>query len=178
MIRKMSVFIITLFFALSGQYSAQESTGTRIKDVESFYPKSVLWYSETSDIKEIRGLLQDGEKDLAVEKARDYVSRLKNISGNDGKQLRYFAYNALCAALTSKGDIKEAIESCSRAIEINPSYWTALNTRGTAYYLSGQHKLALNDYKKALEMVKGLESQTELIQHNIGLVEKKLNNSK
>ena len=179
MIRKISIFIISLLFVISGRYAAaEESTGTRIKDVESYYPKSVVWFSEPGEIREIRTLLQEGKKDLAVEKARDYVARLKTIAGPEAKQLRYFALNALCAALTSKGDIKEAVDACSRAIKIYPSFWEALNTRGTAYYVSGQNELALNDYRKALGIVKGSESLVDMIQHNIGLVEEKMLDSK
>ena len=179
MIRKISIFIISLLFVFSGLYAAaEESTGTRIKGVESSYPKSVVWFSEPGEIKKIRALLQEGKKDLAVEKARDYVARLKNIAGPEAKQLRYFALSALCAALTSKGDIKEAVDACSRAIKINPSLWQALNTRGTAYYISGQNELALKDYRKALDIVKGSESLVDLIQHNIRLVEKKMLDSK
>lgn len=173
--RKISIFIISLLFVVSGRYAAaEESTGTRIKGVDSSYPKSVVWFSEPGEITGIRTLLQEGKKDLAVEKARDYAARLKTIAGPEAKKLRYFALNALCAALTSKGDINEAVDTCSRAIKINSSYWQALNTRGTAYYLSGQNELALKDYRKALDMVKGSESLVELIQHNIGLVEKKM----
>ena len=177
--RKISIFIISLLFVLSGLYAAaEESTGTRIKDVDSYYPKSVVWFSEPGEITGIRTLLQEGKKDLAVEKARDYVARLKNIADPKAKQFRYFALNALCAALTSKGDINEAVDTCSRAILMNPSLWQALNTRGTAYYVSGQNELALKDYRKALDIVKGSESLVDLIQHNIGLVEKKMLDSK
>ncbi len=179
MIRKIFYFTISLFFLFPGLFaSAEDYTGTRIKDVESLYPKSVIRYSETSDIMNIRGLLQDGKTDLAVEKARDYVERLKKQSGPDVKEFRYFALNALCAALTSKGEIKEAVKTCSRAVKLKPFYWSALNTRGTAYYLSGKNRLALKDYKKALEMVRGSESLVELIQHNIDLVENKMKSSK
>ncbi len=177
--RKILFFIISVLFVLSGLYAAaEESTGTRIKDVDSFYPKSVVWFSEPLEITEIRTLLQDGKKELAVEKARKFVARLKNIAGPDAKQLRYFAFNALCAALTSKGELKEAVDACSNAVKINPSFWQALNTRGTAYFVYGQNELALKDYRKALEIVKGSKPLVDLIQHNIGLVEKKMNDSK
>ncbi len=177
--RKISIYIIFLLFILSGLYAiAEESTGTRLKDEDSNYPTSVLWLSEPNEITEIRALLQEGKKETAVERARDYVARIKNVAGPEAKQHNYFAYNALCAALTSKGELNEAVDACSSAIKINPSLWHALNTRGTAYYVSGQNELALEDYKKALGMVQGSESLVELIQHNIGLVEKKMNESK
>ena len=177
--RKISIFIISFLFVLTGLYAAaEESTGTRIKDADSNYPTSVIWFSEPGEITGIRTLLQEGKKELAVKKAREYVARLKNVAGPEAKQLRYFAFNALCAALTSKGEIKEAVDECNRAVKINPSLWQAFNTRGTAYYISGQNELALEDYRKALAIVQGSESLVELIQHNIGLVENKMDDSK
>ena len=172
--RIISIVIISLLLALSGKYAvAAESTGTRIEGSENAYQKTVVWFSQPSEITDIRLLLQEGKKELAVEKAREYVASLENVAGYEAKRIRYFALNALCAALTSSGEIKEAIETCSRAIELNPSSWEALNTRGTAYYVSGQIELALEDYRKALGMVHGTESAADLIQFNIGLAEKK-----
>ena len=173
--RKTLIFIISFLFVLSGLYAAaEESTGTRIKGAESNFPTTVVWFSEPNEIIGIRTLLQEGKKELAVTKAREYIANLKNLSGPQAKHFRYFAFNALCAALTSKGEIKEAVEACSRAVKINPSLWQALNTRGTAYYMSGENELALKDYHRALAIVQGSESLVELIQHNIGLVENKM----
>jgi tetratricopeptide (TPR) repeat protein len=177
--RKISIVIILFLFIISGLHTAaEESTGTRIKGADSNFPTTVVWFSEPNEIVGIRTLLQEGKKEPAVIKAREYIASLKNVAGPEAKQYRYFAYNALCAALTSKGEIKEAVDACSRAVKINPSLWHALNTRGTAYYLSGQNELALEDYRKALEIVQGSEPLVELIQHNIGLVEKKMTDSK
>ena len=129
-------------------------------------------------LSQIRSLLQTGKNELAVEKARVFVASLKTVSGNEARQLRYFALNALCAALTSTGEIKEALDACSRAIKLNPSLWHAINTRGTAYYVSGQFEPALKDYRKALSMVKGSKPLVDLIQHNIELTENKKTDSK
>lgn len=168
------IFFMSLLIFLTNQsVVTAQSTGTRLKDHESNYQKSVIWFSQPREITDIRLLLQDGKKELAVEKARDYVASLENISGPDAKQFRYFALNALCAALTSTGETNEAIDTCSRAIEINPSLWQAINNRGTAYYVSGQIESALADYRNALNLVQGSEPLVELIQHNIGLAEKK-----
>ena len=169
-----SIVVISLLLALSGKYAvAAESTGTRIKNTESAYPETVVWFSQPDEIINIRLLLQEGKKELAVEKAREYVASLEGVAGYETKRIRYLALNALCAALISSGEINEAIETCNRAIKLDPSSWDALNTRGTAYYVSGQIELALEDYRKALSMADGLESATDLIQFNIGLAEKK-----
>ena len=176
--KKISIFILLFLFGFSGLCTAaEEATGTRIKGVDSNFPTSVVWFSEPNEIVAIRSLLQEGKKELAVMKAREYVASLKNAAGADAKKFQYFAFNALCAALTSKGEIKEAVDACSRAVKLNPSLWQALNTRGTAYYLSGQNELALEDYRQALEIVQGEDSLVELIQHNIELVENKMADS-
>jgi len=172
--RIISIAIISLLLALSGKYEVEaETTGTRIKDAESAYPETVVWFSPPSEITDIRVLLQEGKKELAVKRAREYVAGLENVPGYQAEQIRYFALNALCAALTSSGETKEAIETCSRAIELYPTAWEALNTRGTAYYISGQIDLALEDYRKALSRVPESGSTAELIRFNLGLAEKK-----
>ena len=173
------IIFISLVFVLTGQYAvAAESTGTRIKNVESNYQKNVLWFSEPQEITQIRLLLQEGKKELAVKTARQYVASLKTMSDPQTKQFRYFALNALCAALTSTGKIKEAVDACSRAIKLNSTSWQAFNTRGTAYYVSGKNKRALEDYRKALSLVQGSKQLVDLIQHNIDLAEKKKPDSK
>jgi hypothetical protein len=45
--RKISIFTISLLFILSGLYaSSEESTGTKIKVIDSSYPQTVVWFSE------------------------------------------------------------------------------------------------------------------------------------
>jgi len=175
---KISVFIISLLFVSAGQYNvAAQQTGTRIKDSDSPYMQSVVWFTQPREITDIRLLLQEGKKELAVEKARAYVASLENVDGAEALQRRYFALNALCAALTTTGKLEEAIDSCDRAVMINPSLWQALNNRGTAHYVSGQIDLALKDYRKALSLVEGSEPLVDLIQHNIRLAEAKKSNT-
>ena len=177
--KKIIIVFLSFLFVSAGQYNVvAQKTGTRIKDADSAYMESVVWFSQPREITDIRLLLQDGKKEAAVEKARDYVESLENVGGNEAKQRRYYALNALCAALTSTGQTKEAISSCSRAIKINPSLWEALNTRGTAYYVSNQIDLALKDYRAALSKVQNSEPLTDLIQHNIELAKAKKSESK
>ncbi len=176
--RMISIVVISLILTVSGEYAVTgETTGTRIKDLESTYPETVVWFAPPVEITRIRALLQEGKKELAVQRARKFLASMENVSGFKAKQIRYFALNALCAALTSTGEVEEAIETGSRAIELFPSSWEALNTRGTAYYVSGQFELALEDYRKALSMVPESGSTAELIQFNIGLAEKKKSGS-
>ena len=98
--------------------------------------------SQPLEITDISLLLQEGEKERAVKKARAYVASLENVDGFEAQQRRYYGLNALCAALTSTGELDEAIDTCNQAIKLYPTRWQALNTRGTAYYVSGQIDLA------------------------------------
>jgi len=176
--RKIFIALLSLLFVSAGHYKvvAQE-TGTRIKEVDSSYPESVVWFRQPHEITAIRLLLQEGKKERAVEKARDYVASLENARGAQAKQRRYYGLNALCAALTCTGELNEAIDTCSQAIALYPTRWLALNSRGTAYYVSGQIDLALMDYRKALSQVEASEAVTDLIQHNIRLAEAKKSNT-
>ena len=172
--RKILIVFLSLLFVWAGHSEVlAQQTGTRIKDIDSSYQESVVWFDMPHEITDIRLLLQKGERERALEKARIYVASLENVDGTQAQRRRYYAFNALCAAQTSLGKIDEAIDSCSKAIAIYPTFWQALNNRGTAYYVSGQIDLALKDYRKALSHVQGSETLTELVQHNIGLAEAK-----
>ena len=176
--KKVLIVFLSLLFVSAGHYKvvAQE-TGTRIKGGARTYPESVLWLTQPHEITAIRLLLQEGEKERAVERARDYVASLENVRGAQAKQRRYYALSALCGALTSTGELNEAIDTCSQAIALYPTHWQALNNRGTAYYVSGQMDLALTDYRQALSQVGISEAVTNLIQHNIRLAEGKKSNT-
>ena len=168
------IVLLSLLFISNGIYEVvAQQTGTRINGADSFYPGTVLWLDQPHEIGAIRLLLQEGKNERAVEKARDYVESLENVRGAQAKQRRYYGLNALCAALTSTGELNEAIDTCNQAIALYPTRWLALNSHGTAYYVSGQIDLALTDYRKALSQVEASEAETDLIQHNIRLAEAK-----
>jgi len=151
----------------------QAQTGTHIKGAEVTSPQTVIWFSQQSEITEIRLLIEDGKKQEAVAKARAYLERLQGISGREAEVRRHYGLCALCSALTVTGELEEAIESCGKAINLYPKNWQAFNNRGVAHYMSGQYDLALEDYTQAADMVKGSDPQTELVQHNIDLVQAK-----
>jgi len=164
-------FIIIVFTCHPDVSLAQ--TGTRIEGNTTKQPQTVVWFSEPTEITEIRLLLQSGKKQAAVDRARVFVDNLKTIGGVEARIRRYFGLSALCSALTATGELNEAIDSCSKAIDLYPRRWQALNNRGVAYYLSGQLDQALQDYNQALTTVQPSDALTELIQHNITLAEAK-----
>ena len=176
--RKILIVLLSLLFVSSVIYEVvAQKTGTHIKDIDNIASESVFWFKQPDEINTILSLIQEGEKERAVKKARDYAASLENAPGAEGKQRRYYAFSALCGALTSTGELNEAIDTCSQAIVLYPTRWQALNNRGTAYYVSGQIDLALMDYRKALSQVEASEAVTDLIQHNIELAEAKKSNT-
>ena len=168
--------IIHIFLLLAfGCYTdiALAQTGSHITGSPHNAPETVVWFSEPREITDIRLLLQAGKKQEAIELARKYMNKLQGIAGLEAQVFRYYGLNALCAALTSAGQLHEAIENCSRAIKMFPKRWQALNNRAVAYYISGQTELALQDYNLALSQVQESKPLAELIQHNIDLVNAK-----
>ncbi|HNW98060.1 MAG TPA: tetratricopeptide repeat protein [Bacteroidales bacterium] len=51
-----------------------------------------------------------------------------------------------------KGDLQDAINSYTKAIEIKPDYAEAYNNRGNAYFQQKLYDKAMNDYVKAIEL--------------------------
>jgi tetratricopeptide (TPR) repeat protein len=51
-----------------------------------------------------------------------------------------------------EGEFDQAISDFSQAIEANPKYYKAFNSRGIAYYRKGQYDLAIADYSRAIKL--------------------------
>ena len=132
-----------------------------------------LGNSET--LKSIRRMINEGKTDDAVRESRKFIERLE-INSRSGATSRYEydAYNALCISLTSNKQFEEAIEACDTAIEISPSRWEALNSRGTLNYKTGQYTQALNDYRLALEKAPDTGRIRKVIEHNINISESRV----
>ncbi|MBE9527640.1 MAG: tetratricopeptide repeat protein [Proteobacteria bacterium] len=54
-----------------------------------------------------------------------------------------------------RGGLKESIADNTRALELDPRHFLALNNRGTAYLLSGLNKKGLEDLTRALQIYPG-----------------------
>ncbi|MFI5295597.1 MAG: tetratricopeptide repeat protein [Thermodesulfovibrionales bacterium] len=62
------------------------------------------------------------------------------------------AYYNLGLVYGRKGLLDIAIDSFSKAIDINPKFDMAYNNRGTAYYLRGQYDKAFDDFNEAINL--------------------------
>ena len=133
--------------------------------------------NEPTEIATITRLIEEGRHEEAVEIARAYEARIRSTTPIDeslpGEQ-RYHALNALCNALLSAGDIGAAIDTCTRAIELIPSRWVAINSRATAYFASRRFQDAIRDYRRALEVAPDEPTIVDTIEHNIRLTEQRL----
>lgn len=181
MIRNASVSIASIVLITVTAVAAQaaervDRTGSRLSTNTT--QRTVYRFSEPSEVRRVLSLLEQGETEEAVALAQDYVDSLRSAISVNGAGLaseRYFGLNALCAALTKAGRVDEAIEACTRAIEIYPSRWLALNSRGTAYYTGRQFERAMEDYRRALEVVPADDDQAQAtVEHNVALAEGRL----
>lgn len=179
MIRNLAMLLAGLSVAAAMQTTqAQERvarTGSRLDSDSS--SRLVYQFSAGAEVQRVLDLLEQGRTDDAVEYARDYVDSLSSkayVGGTSILRERYFALNALCAALTKAGRPDEAVATCSEAIERQPSEWTAFNSRGTAHYSSRRFDLAAADYLRALELAPSDEDVRAMIEHNLALTEQRI----
>lgn len=157
---------------------AQQQPGTTGSRLGSRAARNaVISFHSPRQVKEIERLLHEDRDAEALELARTYAESFElsvPIGESNLESDRYFALNALCVVQTKVGDSDAAILACSDAIALFPNRWTALNNRGTAYYVSQRYGLALADYRRALEVAPDDSAVIETIQHNISLCEEQL----
>jgi tetratricopeptide (TPR) repeat protein len=67
----------------------------------------------------------------------------------------FFIYTNRGVAYNGLGKYSQAIDDCSRAIEINPGYALAYTNRGIVYSNLGNYKQAIDDYSRAIEIKPG-----------------------
>jgi len=152
-----------------------ETTGSHLGSTTN--QVAIIQMSGNSEIDRILALIEAGDDEAALRRARAYVISLRGTKPADESlpsSTRYFALNALCIALTTIGDIAEALNTCSAAIELAPTRWTALNSRGTARFAAGRYAEALEDYRAARAVAGNDQDAAGTIDHNIALAEQRL----
>lgn len=170
--------LISLIFGCGGALAQDqpERTGSRLGAGAS--DVAVVRFSEPYEVRHVLELIEQGKFDEAVEFAEAYLESLASVveaGGSSAARQRYYALNAVCIARTKAGKIDAAIEACTEAIDVLPTTWLAINSRGTAYYSSRRFELALNDYRRALEVApKNDERVIATIEQNIRLTEGRL----
>ena len=169
-----TLVLVTVFTAAVAQFAlaADERvgrTGTRLGSDTT--GRTVVNFGESGEVRRVLALLDQGLTDDALALAEDYLASLDNAAGAIPQ--RYSALNALCAALTSAGRLDEAVGRCTEAMDLLPSRWSAINNRGTAYFLQRNFVRALEDYRRASEFARG-QNAVATVEHNIELTERRL----
>ncbi|WP_291844646.1 hypothetical protein [Maricaulis sp.] len=59
------------------------------------------------------------------------------------------AYSNLCAGYAGSGEFEAAVSACNSALALNDAAWRALNNRGAAHWLAGNHDSAAADFRAA-----------------------------
>jgi hypothetical protein len=62
------------------------------------------------------------------------------------------AYSNKCACLSEAGQFEPAIENCTMAIAVDPSYFLAYNNRGNIFLKNGIVDRAIEDFDKAIDL--------------------------
>lgn len=170
---KVFAFSIALIAGSSALANAQNAadpwTGT--------IPGSNYQAPGDSALKSIRGLLNEGKVDRAVNLAKRNVASFERES-RSGKtsSLRYDAYNALCIALSAQQNHQDAIVACDEAIKDSPKRWMAYNSRGTANLRMGNYSAALTDYNLAVENSPGSSEIRSVLEHNVDIARNRTSN--
>lgn len=148
-------------------------TGSNLNS--SSTPTQVLMLMPPDEVERIRSLLSENRKDEALMASEDYLQKLARRTLLHETSAFYFGWNANCTVLTSLGRVDEAIAACSTAMDYEPTYWSAVNNRGTAKLVGGFVEQALSDYRAALTLVgEGDSSGRDTILFNIALAEARL----
>ena len=71
------------------------------------------------------------------------------LASNGAPGHKVAALTNLCAAYAATGEYTMAIEACDQALEMRDGAWRALNNRGAALWLSGQHDAAMASFQAA-----------------------------
>ncbi|SDM83848.1 tetratricopeptide repeat protein [Maricaulis salignorans] len=78
---------------------------------------------------------------------------------------RAAALTNLCYAFAATAEYDQAVEACNAAIELRPDAWRAINNRGAAQWLAGDHAAATADFNAAATLA-GNEDE---VQANLSL---------
>lgn len=147
-----------------------QRTGTHLESRTA--RPATLFINKPTAIDEILNSIQAGNHQQAVALARKHVDDLRTtqvVHETTTPQTLYFALNALCVALTTAGEIEEALATCSEAIAQAPSRWTAWNSRGTTHFANQTFDAAVSDFLRANALAPDNEDIVDTIQWNIRL---------
>ena len=166
----LSLFLANHALSAPVSDSMPAPTGSRLSG--SATPRVVIQFQEPQEIERIRSLVNWGELESALSLSQSYVEYTENAGSS--AVTRYSAYNALCLVHAKMNNYSLAIEVCSTAIDLLPSRWTALNTRGTVKLVIKDYAGALEDFEAALKNAGSRDEVLGVINHNIDLAKARM----
>ncbi|MDI6763299.1 MAG: tetratricopeptide repeat protein [Thermodesulfobacteriota bacterium] len=115
--------------------------------------KKGYFYSESQkrSIKAILSLIKHQEnqgKEAKFQKKDSLEERPQPLKKEGSAE----SYNKLGSSYVKSDQYDKAIEHCTAAISIDPSFTTAYLNRGYAYYKKTEYDKAINDFKKAISI--------------------------
>lgn len=127
-------------------------------------------------LKRMREFIDEGKFQRAVDRASRFIKSNNNNIRNGASMTPATreAYNILCVASTSIGQVEDAMDACNESIKQSPKSWEGLKSRATLYYMTQDFENSLNDFKSAFEHSPN-EEVSAVLKQNISVVESKVN---
>lgn len=119
------------------------------KDIESYFT------GELTHLKEYNSLnIYNHYFEEAMDKLSTQFLKISKPSNNKtmNDAIRFAAFGALGVRQFNQGNIQNAIEYWTKAIQIEPKYAFVYNNRGVAYYLEQNYVAAVQDFNQAIKL--------------------------
>lgn len=126
-------------------------------------------------LKKMREFIDEGKFQRAADRASRFIRTNNNNlrSGTGMSPATLEAYNILCVANTSLGQVEDGMESCNESIKQSPKSWESLKSRATLYYMTQDFKSSLSDFEAALANSPN-DAISDVLKQNIGVVKSKV----
>ena len=108
----------------------------------ALFAKPLYAQNQDSSLTIALALLNKGEYDTAIARAKRFINRFPNSSA---------AYEIIGAGLAMKGKLDEGLSALRKAVEINPRQGSALTKIGDIYLAKQEYDAAKKTFLKAIE---------------------------
>ncbi|KAK2704111.1 dnaJ homolog subfamily C member 3-like [Artemia franciscana] len=152
---------VEAFFKLSNLYYAEGVADGSLREVRKCLkldPEHKLCFQHFKKVKNVAKTISDLNSATENSRSRDCIAHAKKLLELEpaNKNFKFEAEEKLCQCSLAVGDSKGAIDSCTKAIEIER--WPKLFcNRAEAYIAENLLEKAANDYSVALEINENLE---------------------
>lgn len=114
-------------------------------------PKATVWFKASTEVREARAKLREGNAEAAVQLAETALTR--DLRFTDQRS----ASNILCIGYVELDAPLRALPHCDNLVRMGPREWNTYNNRANAYFALGRFDKALADYKSALKLARKAE---------------------